>query len=93
MTYHNEECYDNGYNSDGKLPYFDVIADLGEDPEKYNKNLIKITAPLEDLSTLIAKETTAANQDRLDSLTVEAAKRLKAGEIQEELKRRVCKSS
>ncbi len=74
MTNHNEESYNNGYNSDSKLLHFDVNADLGEDPKKYNKNLIDITVPPKDPPTLIAKETTPANQDRSDPLTVEAAK-------------------
>ncbi len=73
MANHNEQSYDKGYDSEGKLLYFYLIGDLGENSEKYYENSTKIRAPPKDPPTLIAKETTPSNQYRLNSYTVEAA--------------------
>ncbi len=45
MTNHNEESYNDGYNSNDKLLYFDAITAGGEDPSSYLEKSINITTP------------------------------------------------
>ncbi len=52
MTNQDLASYENGYDSNGQLPYFDVIADGGDDPDTYSENPILITAPPKELTTL-----------------------------------------
>lgn len=48
MTNHNKATYSNGYDADGKLPYFDSTTDMGEDQSTYCKEYVLITAPAKD---------------------------------------------
>jgi len=48
MTNHNGESFENGYDSDGELPFFNPVADMGEDPSSYNEKAVEINTPLQD---------------------------------------------
>ncbi len=83
MTNHDLASYENGYDSDGQLPYFDAIANGGDDPDTYNENPILITAPLKESTTL-----PGANASKEPTLSVDDVQRLKVNQIKQELNKR-----
>ncbi len=83
MTNQDPASYENGYDSDGQLPCFDVIADGGDDPDTYNENPILITALLKESTTL--PDVKASKEP---TLSVEDAQRLKVNQIKHVFKKR-----
>eukprot|EP00957_Ditylum_brightwellii_P149035 11347710-Ditylum_brightwellii.AAC.1 len=75
----NESSYDQGYDSDRNLSFWDPIA-AAEDPNTYMEGEVEETSPISPYSDAI--ETTPA---KVQLQTVEAANHLKVAEIKNEL--------
>ncbi len=48
ITNCNESTYENGYDSDSKLPYYHATTDLGEDPSMNYEDYFLMTALVRD---------------------------------------------
>mmetsp|Transcript_14413 Transcript_14413/g.30257 ORF Transcript_14413/g.30257 Transcript_14413/m.30257 type:complete len:556 (-) Transcript_14413:739-2406(-) len=88
MTNHNGESFENGYDSDGELPFFNPVADMGEDPSSYNEKAVEINAPLKDPPNI-----PQPSHPPSSVLTEEQVEGLKVSELKDELKIRGCKIS
>ncbi len=87
MTNHDKALYAKGYDSDGELPYFDPIAEAGEDPESYKEPTISIDHPPKELQKAPTPE------PMVDKMTTTAANQLKVNKLKHELKKRGCKAT
>ncbi len=54
MSYHNKATYDGRYGSDRQLTFYNKMADMGEDPERYNKEANQLIYPPKDPPIAIA---------------------------------------
>ena len=59
MTNHDDSLFNEGYDSDCNLPYFDAVADMGEDPDNYDEDIILATAPPPESTTMTTATATA----------------------------------
>ena len=56
MSNHNNTSYNDGYDSNGLLPCYDDIADMGKDPDSYKGDANLLIFPPKDPPTAIATE-------------------------------------
>ncbi len=95
MVNHDEALYEEGYDSDGQMPYFDKQADAGEDPDLYGKPSINLKPLLPEPSSVEAMEHTNVKQKAPPLLMFEDVRmsKLSVNELKTELKKRGCKLS
>ncbi len=86
MSNHNNTSYNDGYDSNGLLPCYDDIADMGKDPDSYKGDANLLIFPPKDPPTAIATE-------KCSTLTIHTIRKYNVHQIKYELKKRGLKLS
>ncbi len=87
---HDEALYNEGYDSDGEMPYFDEEADAGEDPDLYIEPSINLKPPLEAAPTLVPVMMSGAPPTQ-KLMPKDVKNKLSVNELKVELMKRGCK--
>ncbi len=93
MTNHDNSLFNEGYDSDCNLPYFDAVADMGEDPDDYDEDIILATAPSPESTTTTTVTATAGVFVTQPALTEEGARKLVVHDLKVELTKQGCRTS
>ncbi len=88
MKNQDKSLFNEGYDSDNNLPYYDKVADMGDDPDQYYWDPIQFPHPLPPSNN--TTNLVEANIVSKPQMTDAKAKALNVSQLKEEVKKRGC---